>query len=190
MFPIDENTKFTFTKAVYYNFNPVPVKKPWRDATGGFGNYAPLQGWVDIYDSEGYSGGTFCSMGIVNNILPLILTGETKTYREWYEYIYWKMRNFGFQSGQIVDLGQLDLIMLEIMAKRENKPLHRFLGATKDWAAAYKGGGSLLSDDDDLVADMVRYVEEGYRTVKFKVGSDWEKIWNVMPAVWKKSGKR
>ena len=175
MYPIDVNSKFQFTKAVYYNFNPIPVKKPWRDATGGFGNYAPLQGWVDIYDSEGYCGGTFCSSGIIQNILPLILTGETKTYQAWYDYIYWKMRNFGFQSGQIVDLGQLDLIMLEIMAKRENKPLHRFLGAEKDWAAAYKGGGSLLSDDEDLTADMVRYVEEGYRTIKFKVGSDWGK---------------
>lgn len=175
MFPIDENVKFTFSKAVYYNFNPIPVKKPWRDATGGFGSFAPLQGWVDIFDTEGYSGGTFCSLGLVNNILPLILTGETRTYRDWYDMIYWKMRNFGFQSGQIVDLGQLDFIMLEIMAKRENKPLHRFLGATKDWAASYKGGGSLLSDDDDLVSDMVRYVEEGYSTIKFKVGSDWGK---------------
>ena len=175
MFPIDKDSKFSFSKAVYYNFYPIPVKKPWRDATGGFGNFAPLQGWVDIYDSEGYSGGTFCSMGIVNNILPLILTGETRTYEEWYNYIYWKMRNFGFQSGQIVDLGQLDLIMLEIMAKRENKPLHRFLGAEKDWAACYKGGGCLLSDDEDLLSDMTRYVEEGYKTIKFKVGSDWGK---------------
>lgn len=173
MFPINEEAKFTFAKAVYYNFNPVPVKKPWRDATGGFGNFVPLQGWIDIYDSEGYHGGTFCSMGIINNILPLILNGETKTYKEWYDYIYWKLRNYGFQSGQIVDLGQLDLIMLEIMAKREDKPLHKFLGAKKDWAASYKGGGSLLSDDEDLVSDMVRYVEEGYKTIKFKVGSDW-----------------
>lgn len=173
MFDINGDSKFTFSKAVYYNFYPVPVKKPWRDATGGFGNYVPLQGWIRLYDSEGYYGETFCSTGIVNNILPLILTGETRTYEEWYNYIYWKMRNYGFQSGQIVDLGQLDILMLEIMAKREKKPLHRFLGATKDWAAAYKGGGSLLSDDDDLVEDMARYVEEGYRTVKFKVGSDW-----------------
>lgn len=175
MFPIDENSRFCFAKAVFYNFHPIPVKKPWRDATGGFGSFVPLQGWIRIYDSEGYYGETFCSTGIVNNILPLILTGETRTYGEWYNYIYWKMRNFGFQSGQIVDLGQLDLIMLEIMAKRENKPLHRFLGAQKDWAAAYKGGGSLLSDDEELTADMVRYVEEGYKTVKFKVGSDWGK---------------
>lgn len=173
MFPIDENQYITFSKAIYYNLNPIAVKKPWRDATGGFGNFVPIQGWVQIYDTEGYCGETFCSSGLINNILPLILTGETKTYKEWYQYIYWKMRNFGFQSGQIVDLGQLDLIMLEIMARRAEKPLHRYLGATKDWAAAYKGGGSLLSSDEDLVMDMVRYVEEGYRTIKFKVGSDW-----------------
>lgn len=131
MFPIDKNEKFTFSKAVYHNFRPIPVKKPWRDATGGFGSFVPLQGWVDIYDSEGYHGGTFCSSGLVQNIIPLILTGETKTYKEWYHYLYWKLRNFGFQSGQIVDLGQFDLIMLEIMARRRDLPLHRFLGAEK-----------------------------------------------------------
>lgn len=164
-----------FSKAIFYNFNPVPVKKPWRDATGGFGNFVPLQGWIQIYDDGGFCGETFCSKGIVDNILPLILTGETRKYSEWYELIYWKLRNFGFQSGQIVDLGQLDLIMLEIMARRAGKSLHRFLGAEKDWCAIYKGGGSLLSDDSELVEDMVRYVEEGNRTVKFKVGSDWGK---------------
>lgn len=174
-FPIDPNQEITFSKAVYYNFHPVRVKKPWRDATGGFGNYAPLQAWVEIYDNEGYSGATFCSKGMLENILPLILTGETKTYAQWYEILYWKLRNFGFQSGQIVDLGQLDLIMLEILSKRQNMPLHRFLGAEKDWAACYKGGGSLLSDDEDLLDDMVRYVKEGYKTIKFKVGSDWGK---------------
>lgn len=173
MFTINREEKIKFSKAIYYNFNLVPVKKPWRDATGGFGKHVPLQGWIEIYDSEGFFGGTFCSMGIVQNILPLILNGEERTYEEWYQYLYWKMRNFGFQSGQVVDLGQLDMIMLEILSKRAGKPLHRFLGAKKDWAAAYKGGGSLLSDDEDLVADMTCYVDEGYTTIKFKVGSDW-----------------
>lgn len=173
LFPIDVTEKFSFSRTIYYNFNPIPVEKPWRDATGGFGGFVPLQGWVTLFDTDGFCGGTFCSRGMVDNILPLILTGETKTYEEWYDTIYWKLRNFGFQSGQIVDLGQLDLLMLEIMARRRSQPLHRFLGARKDWAAAYKGGGSLLASDEELVSDMVRYVEQGYRTVKFKVGSDW-----------------
>ncbi|WP_081930328.1 enolase C-terminal domain-like protein [Bifidobacterium bohemicum] len=172
-FDIDVNEELSFSKAVYYNLNPVPVKKPWRDATGGFGSYVPLQGWIRIYDDDGNCGEAFCSRGMIDNILPLVLTGEKKTYQEWYHYLYWKLRNFGFQSGQICDLGTFDLVMLDLMARRRHQPLHRFLGAKKDWAASYKGGGSLLSDDDDIVSDMTRYVEEGYTTVKFKVGSDW-----------------
>ena len=71
-----------------------------------------------------------------------------------------------------MDVGQVDLMMLDILAQRHGKPLHRFLGADKDWAVCYKGGGSLLLTDDELVDDMTRYVSEGYKTVKFKVGSD------------------
>ena len=165
----------TFIKAVYHSLKPVPLPKPFKDATGGFGQFAPLQGWIELYDSEGFCGGTFCSRGIVDNILPLILTGESKSYNQWYTDIYWRMRNFGFQSGQIVDLGQLDLIMLEILARRAGKPLHRFLGAKKDWASVYKGGGAIIDSDEELLSDMTRYVEEGYRTIKFKVGSDFGK---------------
>ncbi|MGE4353242.1 MAG: enolase C-terminal domain-like protein [Oscillospiraceae bacterium] len=169
----DTNEKIGFSRAVYFRFKPIPVKKPWKDATGGFGQYAPIGGWCDIYDGCGVRGGTFCSESFVRNILPLILTGEIKSYAEWYETIYWRLRNFGFQSGEIVDLGQLDLMMLDIFAKRRSLPLHKFLGAKKDFAYCYKGGGSLLASDEALVDDMTRYISEGYKTVKFKVGSDW-----------------
>ena len=172
-FPIDMNETFLFTRAEFCNFHPVPVRKPWRDATGGFGNFVPLQGWIRLYDDQGFCGEGFCSLGMVENIVPLVMDGEKKTYFEWYRHLYWKMRNYGFQSGQIVDVGQFEQLMLDIMARRRNLPLHRFLGAEKDWAAAYKGGGSLLSSDEELVEDMQRYVDEGYRTIKFKVGSDW-----------------
>lgn len=165
----------TFTKAVYHSLAPVPLPKPFKDATGGFGQFAPLQGWIEIFDSEGFSGGTFCSRGVVDNILPHILTGESKSYDQWRHDIYWRLRNFGFQSGQIVDLGQFELVMLDILARRAGKPLHRFLGATRDWAAVYKGGGAITHSDAELVADLVRYAAEGYDTVKFKVGSGFGK---------------
>ncbi len=102
----------------------------------------------------------------------MILNGEKKSYNEWRKTLYWKIRNSGFQSGQAVMVGMLDLMMLDILAQRAGQPLHRFMGATKDWAAAYKGGGSILLDDEELIEDMTRYVEEGYTTIKFKVGSD------------------
>lgn len=164
--------KITFVKAVYYNFHPIPLPRPFKDGTGGMGKNAPEQGCMELYDSEGACAHLCVGRSFVKNILPMILNGETKSYNEWRDTLYWKIRNSGFQSGQAVEVGQLDLMMLDILAQRAGKPLHRFLGAEKDWAAAYKGGGSLLLEDAELVEDMIRYVEEGYRTVKFKVGSD------------------
>lgn len=172
MFLFDHQEKICFTKAVYYNFRPIPLPRPFKDGTGGMGNFAPEQGCIEIYDDEGACAHLSVNSSFVKNILPMILNGEKKSYNEWRNTLYWKIRNNGFQSGQAVEVGMLDLMMLDILAQRANKPLHRFLGANKDWANAYKGGGSVLLDDSELVEDMIRYVEEGYTTIKFKVGSD------------------
>ncbi|MBS6643734.1 MAG: L-alanine-DL-glutamate epimerase [Clostridiaceae bacterium] len=164
--------KIQFTHAKYYSFRPIPLPKTFKDGTGGFGKFAPEQGCIELYDSEGACAHLSCTRNFVATILPLILNGETKTFKEWKDTLYWKFRNGGFQSSQVVEVGQLELMMLDILAQRAGQPLHRFMGASKDWAAAYKGGGSLLLEDEELVDDMVRYVSEGYTTVKFKVGSD------------------
>lgn len=172
MFRYDFEDKIKFTKAVYYSFDPISLPKIFKDGTGGFGKFAPERGCIELYDDEGACGHLSVGRTFVQNIIPLILSGERKSYNQWRKEIYWKVRNSGFQSTQAVEVGQLDLLMLDILSQRANKPLHRFLGATKDWASAYKGGGSLLLDDSQLVEDMARYVEEGYTTIKFKVGSD------------------
>ncbi len=163
--------KIRFTKAVYYNFNPIPLPKMFKDATGGMGKFAPEQGCIELYDSEGGVAHFSIGRGFLTSVLPMILNGEEKSFNEWRTELYWKVRNGGHQSSQAVDVGQLDLMMLDLLAQRHNKPLHRFMGATKNWAAAYKGGGSILLEDDELVEDMLRYKEEGYKTIKFKVGS-------------------
>lgn len=168
----DFTDEIHFTHAKFYNFRPIPLPKIFKDGTGGFGRFAPVEGCIDLYDSEGGYTQLPCTRNFVATILPLILNGETKPFSEWKNSLYWKFRNGGFQSSQVVEVGQLELMMLDLLAQRKGQPLHRFMGAEKDWAAAYKGGGSLLLSDEELVSDMSRYVAEGYRTVKFKVGSD------------------
>ena len=172
MFTFSFEDKIKFTKAVYYHFHKIPLPKPFKDGTGGMGKFAPEQGCIELYDQEGACAHLSVGPGFITDILPMILNGEEHSYNEWRNSLYWKIRNAGFQSEKAVEVGQLDLMMLDILAQRANKPLHRFMGATKDWAQAYKRGGSLLMEDDELVEDMVRYVEEGYTTVKFKVGSN------------------
>lgn len=172
MFTFDFEDEIRFTKAVFYEFKPIPLPRPFKDGTGGMGKTAPEKGYIELYDETGACAHLTIGNSFCQNILPMILTGEKKSYNSWRKELYWKIRNTGFQSSQAVDLGMLDLMMLDILAQRAEKPLHRFLGATKDWAIAYKGGGSILLEDEELVSDMKRYVNEGYTTVKFKVGSD------------------
>lgn len=161
-----------FTKAVYYNFRPIPLPKPFKDATGGMGQNVPEQGYLELHDETGAVAHYTVTRAFVKEMLPRILNGESKSYNEWRETLYWQIRNSGFQSGQAVNVGTVDLLMLDILAQRAGQPIHRFLGADKDWAAAYKGGGSILRSDEELVEEMSRYVSEGFTTVKFKVGSD------------------
>lgn len=164
--------KIRFTKAVFYNFRPIPLPKPFKDGTAGFGQFIPEQGYLELSDDTGMTAHYTVTRGFVRDMLPQILNGETKSYNEWRESLYWKSRNAGFQSAAAVNVGTVDLLMLDILAQRAGKPIHRFLGAEKDWAAAYKGGGSILLSDEELVEEMCRYVSEGFTTVKFKIGSD------------------
>lgn len=169
LFNFEDEIKFT--KAVYYNFRKIPLPKPFQDGTGGFGQFIPEQGYLELSDDTGMTAHYTVTRAFIQEMLPKILNGEKKSYNEWRESLYWQARNSGFQSGQAVNVGTVDLLMLDILAQRAGKPIHRFLGAEKDWAATYKGGGSLLLSDEELVEDMTRYVSEGFTTVKFKVGS-------------------
>jgi len=172
MFRYNFNEKLCFSKAIYYEFDPIALPRVFQDGTGGLGQFAPERGCIELYDTEGFVAHYLAiDKTFVETILPLILTGETRTFNEWREFLYWKVRNSGCQSEKAVCLGKMDTLMLDLLAQRKDMPLHRFLGATKDWAKAYKGGGSILLEDSELVDDMQRYVDEGYTTVKFKVGS-------------------
>ena len=141
----DFTDKIAFRKAVYYSINPIPLYRPFQDGSGGNGKYAPERGFMDLYDDEGCCAHHLAiGRSFVERMLPRLLNGEKKSYNQWREDLYWQIRNAGFQSEQAVEVGQVDLMMLDLLAQRHGKSLHRFMGAEKDWAVCYKGGGSIL----------------------------------------------
>lgn len=163
--------RILFTRAVFYNFRPIPLPKPFRDATGGMGTFVPEQGYLELYDDTGACAHYTVSRNFVQNMLPKILNGRKQSYNVWRHEQYWKIRNAGFQSGDAVNVGTLDHMMLDILSQRAGLAIHRFLGSDRDWSAAYKGGGAIIREDEELCEEMCRYAEEGTATVKFKVGS-------------------
>ena len=162
-------------RAEFYRLAPIPLPRPFKDGTGGVRTSSLFGNWVKLYDSDGVWGEGPCTELMQSFFIPILLEAKPMTNRELVEKLYWNIRNFGYQSAHVRELGSLDMILLDLLAMRRKQPLHRFLGAQKDWSKVYKGGGSVLLSDEELTEDMLRFKEEGYHQTKFKIGQskDW-----------------
>ena len=162
-----------FTGAAVINIAPVPQKEHFYDATGGPFTHSKVNKYLELYTEDGIIGVCPCSGIMELTILPLILTGEKKTFREWMHKVYWACRNFGFDGETAAEVGRLEYILIDILAKRVRMPFHRFLGAVRDSVAVYGSGGSTHLSGRALAAEMEHFLECGYRTVKMKVGTEF-----------------
>lgn len=163
-------------KAVYYDLAPIPLPVPFKDGTGGIRLASFFRGWMRIYDEDGFCGQGPATPLMTDFFVPRLLNHPAKTNSDWIRYFWWEIRNFGYQSPYVSEMTNLDWLLLDLLANRAGKPLHRFLGADRDWASVYKGGGSVLLDDDGLIRDLLRFQEEGYTTTKFKIGGHGKDI--------------
>ena len=164
------------TKAVYYKLKPMPLPRVFKDATGGIRKSSLFGDWVQLFDADGNMGEGPCTNLMKEYFIPLLLQSETMTLNELRESLFWQIRNFGYQSFHVRELGALDMVLCDLIAVRNGKPLHRLLGAEQDWSNVYKGGGSVLLSDEELVDDILRFRSEGYHQTKIKVGGtdDWK----------------
>ena len=158
-------------RAVLTIFAPIPMPKVFYDATGGPFKNVPIEGWIQLYDDQGDCGQAPCTARIAEAVLPLVLTGEERTYEEWYRMVYWKLRNKGFSGESVVELGRFDLALHDLMAKRAGLPLHRFWGAQRDWVRVYGSGGGTNLTDEELLEEMAGFLRDGYQVVKMKIGT-------------------
>ena len=153
-------------KLYFYDVAPIPLPVPFKDGTGGIRHASFFQGWLKVYDEDGFCGQGPASRIMVDFFVPRLLEQGGKTNSEWTHYFWWEIRNFGYQSPYVAEMFNLDWILLDLLANRAQKPLHRFLGATKDWASVYKGGGSVLLSDEALLDDLLRFKSEGFKITK------------------------
>ncbi len=163
-------------KAVFWKLNPLPLPRPFKDATGGIRKASLFGDWVQLFDEDGMMGEGPCTELMKDYFIPILLKSEPMTLNQLREKLFWSIRNFGYQSFHVRELGSLDMVLCDLLSVRAGIPLHRLLGATQDWSNVYKGGGSVLLSDEELVEDILRFQSEGYRQTKIKVGGteDWQ----------------
>lgn len=85
----------------------------------------------------------------------------------------WKDINFiGHKGVSIVGISAIDGALWDIAGKAANLPLYRLLGGAKNRVPAYHSGGLWLSSSpDELAAEAERFVAQGFRAMKMRVGS-------------------
>jgi len=175
---INENMAFPdkikIKKAVLYTFKPKPRAQVWKDGTGKVQKTWVFPSWMKVYDTEGNCGEGPVFPDVWKICLPMMLADpEPRTNLEWRKLFYWKERaNTGFFSAMF----QMEMILLDLIAKKRQMPLHRMLGAERDWCDCYKGGGSVLRTDDELVEEILEIKEEGFKGTKIKISlGDYER---------------
>ncbi|MDX2052402.1 MAG: enolase C-terminal domain-like protein [Polyangiaceae bacterium] len=162
---------FHIVEARVRTIAPVKLKRAFYDGTGGpFDSYG--MGMLTLTDADGTVGHTLGGGSELNQIFPHLFTSAPTRYGEIYPKMYWTLRNAGFRGPAMGALSSVDRALADIGAKRAKKPLHRYLGATRDWTHAYGSGGSTALTEDELIEELLGFAEMGFTTVKMKVGTN------------------
>ncbi len=162
--------KIRIVKAEYYTFKPQPRKTPWKDGTGKYRTTCVFPSWIRIWDQDGVCGEGAASPQLWKEFIPFMMEfDEPLTNLEWRKYLYWKER--GADSYQH-SMNQAEVLLLDIIAKKRGIPMHRLIGAKKDYCDAYKGGGATVLTDDQLVAEMKDTAAQGFKATKMKISRE------------------
>ncbi|MCI8995429.1 MAG: mandelate racemase/muconate lactonizing enzyme family protein [Lachnospiraceae bacterium] len=166
----DYKKEVRFTRAELLKFRPIKLPKVFYDSTGGPFDTVPVDCWLVLQNQNGTTGQCPCSSRM-GQFLKRIVNGETRSYESWYWMLYWSIRNCGFSSEAAVELGRLDLVFHDMMAKEKNLPLHRFLGADRDWTNVYASGCGTNLTERELEKEVASFIDEGYTTFKMKIAA-------------------
>lgn len=179
--------KIVIRKAELYHFRPQPREKVWKDGTGRISRSWCFPTWLRLYDTEGFCGEGPVLPEVWNIFLPMMLEDAVpRTNLEWRQLFYWRVRG---DHSTFRALETLEYVLFDLLAKRRNMPAHRMLGAQKDWTDCYRGGGTVLQSDEELVEELLEIKEAGYRATKFKISlNDWERDVRRMEKVRKALG--
>ncbi len=173
MFAKGRDTRLKFDGAAVYTFAPMRLPVDFWDSTGGPFSYCNMTHLVELYEAGGITGKMICTERMAKVVLPHILTGEERTAGEWLDIVYWQNRNNGFNGESAYEYGRFEFLIYDILAKMAGQPLHRYLGAEKDWLYAYGSGAGTSLTDEQMTKELEGFLKDGYKTVKMKIATNF-----------------
>ena len=108
---------------------------------------------------------------IVQELSDLIIGRDAGHIADFWERA-WKDINFlGHQGVTVMGISALDGALWDALGHALNTPLYRLIGGAKSRVPVYHSGGLWLSlSEHELVAEAQRFVEQGFRAVKMRLG--------------------
>ncbi|MBM3958948.1 MAG: mandelate racemase/muconate lactonizing enzyme family protein [SAR202 cluster bacterium] len=135
--------------------------------------------FVEIGTDDGVTGlgmnsGVPATRTVIDTAFRDLLIGQDPFDSEklWND-MYWRVRGYGRKGVAIEAIAAVDIALWDLKARAVGKPLHKLLGGMREEVPGYGSGGWTHYTERQLVAEMARYVEEGFPRIKMKVGKDF-----------------
>ena len=167
---------FNISSAKIRTLEPVAAVIPFQDSSMGPFNTFGLS-VITLEDEDGNTGEAPV-YNSYNNILekcffPILFYSQNVPYKDVYPLLYWSIRNEGFRGQASALLGQIDMALYDLAAKRKKLPLYKYLNADRNYVRMYGSGGGTNYSLPELEKEVVFFLNEGVDCIKIKVGKDF-----------------
>jgi len=149
---------------------------PFQDATmGPFPTFGISI--ITIEDEDGHIGEAPIYNSYLNILesclFPILFHSQSLPYKEFYPKLYWSIRNEGFKGPASALLGQIDMALYDLAARRRNIPLYKYIGSTRNDVKMYGSGGGTNYTLQELESEISLFMNHGIDCYKMKVGKDF-----------------
>ncbi len=172
-----------------------PVSQPIADSTHRISEIAFLVTRLEL--DNGVTGDAYllafhyspqAIAGALRDIRELALGFEVSETGRFIQEFEKASEYFGHAGIHRWALGSINIAMWDAWAKTLGQPVWKLFGACHDRVPLYGSGGWLSYSIEELLGEVTRYAQRGFRAVKIKVGSpelehDLERLTKVREAV-------
>lgn len=152
----------------------VPLRRPWAADVTSVGVIATHVVRSDGAEGWGFSWtpqiGGEAVLALLQHDVAGFAVGRSAVPEELWQPTWEHLHEAGGGGVTTFALAGLDLALWDAAARVADRPLSGLLGARRESVPVYGSGVNLHYELDDLVAQVRRWVDAGYRAVKVKVG--------------------
>lgn len=155
----------------------IPPNPAWEDATNKVDAIEFIV--VELHTDSGTTGvglsytvdvgGTAIKALIEDYLANLIVGQDPLHYEAIWNLLQRQSRRLGLGVNSMA-IAAIDIAIWDLIGKHHGQPLYKLLGGFRNSIPTYISGIDLSDTIDQLLARVDGYVEQGYHTVKIKIG--------------------